>query len=192
MVSLSKGGRVSLKKGEAPLTKLFIGLGWDTNKYDGEYDFDLDAAAFLLNDLGKVRNDKDFIFYNQLEHETGCIVHTGDNKTGEGDGDDELIKIDLSKVPEGCSKIAITVTIFEAKERMQNFGMVSNAYIHVIDQETNEEVLRYDLSEDFSTETAIVVGEIYKHNGEWKFKAIGSGYEGGLAAFCKSYGVDVE
>lgn len=192
MVSLNKGGRVTLSKGDKPLTKLLIGLGWDVNRYDGEKDFDLDASVFLVKGTGKVGNESDFIFYNNLEHPTKAIIHMGDNITGSGDGDDELIKVDLSKVPEGYEKIVITVTIFEAEERMQNFGMVSNAYIHMTDEETNEEVLRYDLGEEASMETAVVIGEIYKYNEEWKFKAVGSGYNGGLAVLCNTYGISVK
>jgi tellurium resistance protein TerD len=190
-ISLQKGQKVSLTKGNPGLSKILVGLGWDTNQYDGGYDFDLDASAFLCGASGKVTNDADFIFYGNLSHSSGAVEHTGDNLTGEGEGDDEIIRVDLKSVPENISKIAFTVTIYEAQERGQNFGQVSNAYIHVTDETTGTEIIRYDLGEDFSIETAIVVGEIYRHNGEWKFNAIGSGYEGGLYALCKSFGVNV-
>lgn len=190
--SLSKGEKVSLTKDRPGLKNILIALGWDTNKYDGEADFDLDASAFVLAKNGKVRNDNDFIFYHNLLHESGAVEHTGDNLTGEGDGDDEVIKVDLSKVPENYEKIVFTVTIYDAESRLQNFGMVSNAYIRLVDDSNGEELYRYDLSEDFSTQTAVVVAEIYKHNDEWKYKAIGSGYNGGLAALCATYGIAIE
>lgn len=192
-VNLSKGQKVSLEKS---MTLALIGLGWDTNKYDGGYDFDLDAAAFLLGSNGKVTCDEDFVFYNNLEHKSGSVKHTGDNLTGIGDGDDEVILIDFTKVPDNIRKIAITVTIHDASVRNQNFGQVSNAFVRVAKRTsendiTGEEVLRYDLAEDFSIETALVVCELYKHNGDWKFSAVGAGYHGGLAALCRSFGVNV-
>ncbi|WP_294374646.1 TerD family protein [uncultured Clostridium sp.] len=190
-IVLKKGQKIDLTKNNASLKKILVGLGWDTNKYDGGYDFDLDASAFCCGEDGKVHNDLDFIFYNNLKHSSGAIEHMGDNLTGDGDGDDEQIKIDLSLVPENISKIDFTVTINEAVERNQNFGQVSNAYVRIVNSETNEEILKYDLGEDFSIETAIVVGEIYRHNGEWKFNAIGSGFQGGLAALCKNFGLNV-
>ncbi|MBR2178940.1 MAG: TerD family protein [Selenomonadaceae bacterium] len=190
-VSLRKGQKVDLTKGNPNLKKVLIGLGWDTNKYDGGFDFDLDAAAFLLGDNGKVTSDDDFIFYNNLKHKSGAVEHMGDNLTGEGEGDDEEIKIDLSKVPQNIAKIDFTVTIYEAVERKQSFGQVENAYIRVVDDTTGNELIRYDLGEDFSIETAVVVGELYRHGGEWKFNAIGSGFEGGLASLGKNYGVNV-
>lgn len=190
-INLQKGQKVDLTKGNPGLSKLLIGLGWDTNKYDGGADFDLDAAAFLLGDNGKVPSDADFVFYSNLQHTSGAVIHTGDNLTGEGDGDDEVIKVDLSKVPANISKIDFTVTIYDAESRRQNFGQVSNAYIRVVDENTGKEVIRYDLGEDFSVETAVVVGEIYRNNGEWKFNAIGSGFSGGLAALCRNFGVNV-
>lgn len=190
-VSLSKGQKVDLTKGNPGLSKLIVGLGWDTNKYDGGSDFDLDASAFLCGDNGKVTSDADFVFYGNLKHASGSVEHTGDNLTGEGEGDDEVIKVDLSKVPANISKVSFTVTIYEAEERRQNFGQVSNAYIHILDATTNQEVIRYDLGEDFSIETAVVVGEIYRNNGEWKFNAIGSGFQGGLKALCQNFGVNV-
>ena len=190
-VSLRKGQKVDLTKGNPSLKKILIGLGWDTNKYDGGFDFDLDAAAFLLGANGKVNSDDDFIFYNNLKHISGSVEHMGDNLTGEGEGDDEEIKIDLEKVPANVEKIDFTVTIYDAEKRRQTFGQVSNAYIRVVDDVTQQELIRYDLGEDFSVETAVVVGEIYRHKGEWKFNAIGSGWSGGLAALGKNYGVNV-
>lgn len=192
-VSLSKGQKVSLDKS---IVKAMVGLGWDTNKYDGGYDFDLDAAAFLLNANGKVARDEDFIFYNNLRSRNDAVVHTGDNRTGAGEGDDEVILFDFAKMPEDVQKIAITVTIHEADARRQNFGQVSNAYVRVAKMESEddmngEEVLRFDLGEDFSIETAIVVCEIYRYNGNWKFNAVAAGYQGGLYALCKDFGVDV-
>ncbi|WP_370851832.1 TerD family protein [Megasphaera elsdenii] len=190
-VSLAKGQKVSLTKGNPGLKKIMIGLGWDTNKYDGGADFDLDAAAFLLNSNGKVNNDADFVFYGNLKHASGAVEHMGDNLTGEGEGDDEQIKVDLSLVPSNIDKIDFTVTIYDAEARGQNFGQVSNAYIHIVDETNGKELIKFDLGEDFSIETAVVVGEIYRHNGEWKFNAIGSGYKGGLRALCLDYGVNV-
>ena len=190
-ITLSKGQKVSLTKGNPGLKHIVVGLGWDTNKYDGGFDFDLDSAAFLLDENGKVNADTDFIFYNNLKHSSGAVEHLGDNLTGEGNGDDEQVKVDLSLVPQNISKIAFTVTIHEALERRQNFGQVSNSYVRVIDEDTNQELLNYELGEDFSLETAIVVCEIYRHNGEWKFNALGSGFEGGLEALCKNFGVNI-
>lgn len=193
-VNLSKGGKVSLAKaaadaGVAGLSKVVVGLGWDTNRYDGGSDFDLDASAFLVKEDGKVRSDSDFVFYGNKEG--AGVTHTGDNKTGDGDGDDEKIIIDLITVPADVQKIAFTVTIYEAESRSQNFGMVENSYIRVVDEATGTELIRYDLGEDYSIETAVVVGELYRNNGEWKFNAVGSGFQGGLAALCANYGVNV-
>ncbi len=190
-VSLSKGQKVSLTKDNPNLKNILVGLGWDVKRYDGGYDFDLDAAAFLLGANGKVTGDEDFVFYNQLKHPSGSVEHMGDNLTGAGEGDDEEIRIDLSKVPANIEKIDFTVTIYEGQERRQTFGQVENAYIRVVDEATGKELIRYDLGEDFSIETAVVVGEIYRKNGEWRFNAIGSGWEGGLAALGKNYGVNV-
>ncbi len=190
-VNLSKGQKVDLTKGNPGLSKIIVGLGWDTNKYDGGYDFDLDASAFLCGDSGKVLSDTDFIFYSNLKHSSGAVEHTGDNLTGEGEGDDEVIKVDLSLVPANISKIAFTVTIYDAETRRQNFGQVSNAYIHILDGNSGAEIIRYDLGEDFSIETAVVVGELYRNNGEGKFNAIVSGFQGGLYALCKNFGVNV-
>lgn len=191
-VSLQKGQKVSLTKGNPGLAKVVVGLGWDVNQFDTGGDFDLDAAAFLLADTGKITKSEDFVFYGNLKHPSGSVEHMGDNRTGAGEGDDEQIRIDLSKVPENLTKIAFTVTIYEPEQRRQNFGQVNNAFIRIYNEETGEELLRYDLGEDFSIETAVVFGELYKNNGEWKFNAIGSGYQGGLAALCANFGVDVE
>lgn len=191
-VCLTKGQKVSLTKDNPGLKKVVVGLGWDVNAFDTGGDFDLDAAAFLLGDSGKVSNSGDFVFYGNLSHSSGSVVHQGDNLTGIGDGDDEQIKIDLSKVPDSITKIAFTVTIYEAEARRQNFGQVNNAFIRIYNEETGEEMLRYDLGEDFSIETAAVFGELYRNGSEWKFNAIGSGFQGGLAALCNNFGVDVE
>ena len=190
-ITLSKGQKVSLTKGNPGLKNIVVGLGWDTNKYDGGFDFDLDSAAFLLGENDKVNSDSDFIFYNNLKHSSGAVQHLGDNLTGEGDGDDEQVKLDLSLVPQNVNKIAFTVTIHEAQERRQNFGQVNNSYVRVVNADTNQVLLNYELGEDFSIETAVVVCEIYRHNGEWKFNALGSGFEGGLEALCKNFGVNV-
>lgn len=189
-INLSKGQKIDLTKSNPSLKRAVIGLGWDTNKYSGGGDFDLDASAFLVGSNGKTNNDLDFIFYNNLEHSTGAVIHTGDNRTGEGDGDDEQLIVDFAKVPSDIDKIAITVTIYDAIARTQNFGQISNAFVRVVNEDTNEEILRYDLSEDFSVETALVFCEIYRNNGEWKFSAVGSGFQGGLSALCKNYGLD--
>lgn len=191
-VNLQKGQKVSLTKAAPGLTNVVVGLGWDINQFDTGGDFDLDTAAFLLTDAGKVSKTEDFVFYGNLTHPSGCAQHMGDNLTGAGDGDDEQIKVNLSLVPENLTKIAFTVTIYEAESRRQNFGQVNNAFIRIYNEATGEELLRYDLGEDFSIETAAVFGEMYKHNGEWKFNAIGSGYQGGLAALCSNFGVDIE
>lgn len=187
-ISLSKGGNLSLSKTDPSLTKLLIGLGWDERATSGQ-DFDLDASAFLLTGTGKVRGDHDFIFYNQLKSADGAVEHTGDNRTGLGDGDDEVIKVDLTRVSPEIDKIAITVTIHDAQIRNQNFGQVANAFIRVVNEQTGAEVVRFDLAEDYSIETAMVFGEVYRHNGEWKFRAVGQGYSGGLAAMCQQYGI---
>ena len=191
MISLFKGQKIDLTKGNPKLSKILVGLGWDTKKYDGGYDFDLDAAAFLLGSSGKVQSDSDFVFYNNLKHNSGAVQHMGDNLTGAGDGDDEQIRVDLSKLPANIDKVAFTVTIHEADTRRQNFGQVSNAFIRIVDESSGKELIRYDLGEDFSIETAVVVGELYRHSGEWKFNAIGSGFKGGLRALCQNFGVNV-
>jgi tellurium resistance protein TerD len=189
-VSLSKGGNVSLEKVAPGMTKMIIGLGWDTRATDG-VDFDLDASVFLLGEDGKVVDEKSFIFYNNLKSVCGSVLHTGDNLTGEGEGDDEAIKIDLSMVPAKVSKIAISVTIHDGEKRNQNFGQVSNAFVRVVDEANGVEAVRYDLSEDYSVETAMNFGEIYRHNGDWKFKAIGQGFAGGLKPMAQEFGVSV-
>ena len=189
-VSLSKGGNISLDKADPGIKKILVGLGWDERATDGQ-SFDLDASVFLLNANGKVRSDHDFIFYNQLTSQCGSVVHQGDNRTGDSDGDDEAIKIDLSNVATDISKIVITVTIHDAEKNNQNFGQVANAFIRVVNDETSMEVTRYDLSEDYSIETAMIFGELYRHNGEWKFKAVGQGFSGGLGAMTKEYGINV-
>ena len=191
-ISLTKGQKVDLTKNNPGLKNVLVGLGWDINRFESGSDFDLDASAFLVQENGKVSGDQDFIFYSNLEHPSGAVVHLGDNRTGAGDGDDEQITVDLSKVPENIARIAFTVTIYDAESRRQNFGQVANAFIRLVNADTDEEIVRYDLGEDFSIETAMVVGELYRHNGEWKFNAIGSGYQGGLAALCANYGIDAE
>ena len=190
-INLSKGQKVDLTKTNPGLKKVIVGLGWDVNAFDSGADFDLDAAAFMVGANGKCPTEKDFIFYGNLKHPSESVEHMGDNLTGEGDGDDEQIKIDLSKVPANIEKIAFTVTIYDAESRRQNFGQVSNAFVRIFDENTGEELLRYDLGEDFSIETAVVFGELYKNGDEWKFNAIGSGYQGGLAALCNHYGIEV-
>ncbi len=189
-ISLGKGGNLSLTKTDPSLSKILIGLGWDERATDGG-DFDLDASAFLLNSNGKVRSDADFIFYNQLRSSDGSVEHTGDNRTGQGDGDDESVKVDLSRVPADVDKIVITVTIHDADARRQNFGQVANAFIRVVNDVTGQEVVRFDLAEDYSTETAMVFGELYRHSGEWKFRAVGQGYAGGLSAMCRQFGISI-
>ena len=191
-VNLQKGQKVSLTKGNPGLNQVVIGLGWDINQYDTGGDFDLDAAAYLLTDTGKVSRQEDFVFFGNLVHPSGSVQHMGDNTTGAGEGDDEQIKVNLSSVPENITRIAFTATIYEAESRRQNFGQINNAFIRIYNEANGEELLRYDLGEDFSIETAVVFGEMYKNNGEWKFNAIGSGYQGGLAALCANYGVEVE
>lgn len=191
-INLSKGQKVSLTKDNPGLNNILVGLGWDVNAFDSGTSFDLDASVFIADASGHCPSEQEFIFYGNLEHSSGCVKHMGDNKTGDGEGDDEQIHIELSKVPANLEKIAFTVTIYEADQRHQNFGQVSNAYIRIIDEATNTELVRFDLGEDFSIETAVVVGELYKNNGEWKFNAIGSGFQGGLAALCGHYGIQAE
>ncbi len=190
-ISLSKGQKVDLTKGNPGLKSIMVGLGWDVNAFDSGADFDLDAAAFLLGADGKCPSDKEFVFYGNLSHTSASVNHQGDNLTGEGEGDDEQIQVDLAKVPANIEKIAFTVTIYDAETRHQNFGQVSNAFIRLVDEATGTEMIRYDLGEDFSIETAVVVGELYRNNGEWKFNAIGSGFQGGLGALCAHYGISV-
>jgi tellurium resistance protein TerD len=190
-INLSKGQKVDLTKGNPGLNNIMVGLGWDVNAFDSGADFDLDAAAFLLGADGKCPSEKEFVFYGNLAHHSESVKHMGDNLTGAGDGDDEQVQINLSKIPANVEKIAFTVTIYEPEARRQNFGQVSNAFIRIVDESTNTELIRYDLGEDFSIETAVVVGELYRNNGEWKFNAIGSGFQGGLAAICSHFGIQV-
>lgn len=190
-INLTKGQKVDLTKGNPGLKNIMVGLGWDVNAFDSGADFDLDAAAFMLGETGKCPTEKEFVFYGNLEHPSEAVKHMGDNLTGEGEGDDEQIQIDLAKIPANIAKIAFTVTIYDAEVRRQNFGQVSNSFIRIVDESTGAELIKYDLGEDFSIETAVVVGELYRHNGEWKFNAIGSGFQGGLAALCAHYGIEV-
>ena len=192
-VNLTKGQKVDLTKVNPGLKKIMVGLGWDVNhsKYIGEADFDLDASAFLTNADGKVASSSDFVFYKNLEHSSGSVKHMGDNLTGDGEGDDEQILIDLPLVPQTVDKIDFAVTIYDAETRNQTFGQVENAFIRICDAESGKELVRYNLTSDFSKETAVVAGELYRHSGEWKFNAIGSGFNGGLKALCQNYGIDV-
>ncbi|MDR1478463.1 MAG: TerD family protein [Planctomycetaceae bacterium] len=187
-ISLTKGQNVSLSDAVPGLNKIKIGLGWDVRVTQGSA-FDLDASAFLLNESGKVRSADDFIFYNQLQSKCGSVVHTGDNRTGEGEGDDEEIIVTLNSVPANVQKVVFTVTIHEADKNGQNFGQVNSAFIRVVNVEDNEEIARFDLSEDASTSTTMIFGEVYQHNGAWKFRAVGQGLSGGLEAVAKQYGV---
>jgi len=189
-ISLQKGGNVNLSKEAPGLVNLKVGLGWDTRATDGA-GFDLDGAVFLLNSSGKVRSDSDFIFYNNLKSADGSVVHSGDNTTGAGEGDDETVSIDLSKVPADVDKVVLAVTIHDAEARRQNFGMVGKAFIRCVNAANNSEIARYDLSEDSSTEAAMVFGEVYRNGADWKFRAIGRGFNGGLGPLAKNYGVNV-
>ncbi|KTE40076.1 MULTISPECIES: TerD family protein [unclassified Sphingopyxis] len=188
-ISLSKGGNVSLSKESPGLDEVMVGLGWDVRATDGQ-DFDLDASAFLLKGDGKVRSDGDFCFYNNKDI-GGAVVHQGDNRTGEGDGDDEQIKIVLSKVPADVEKVAVAVTIHDGESRGQTFGQVSNAFIRLVDNKTGTEIVRYDLAEDASVETALILGEVYRNAGEWKFRAVGQGFKGGLGPLASNFGVNI-
>ncbi len=189
-ISLQKGGNVNLSKEAPGMKKMLVGLGWDVRATDGD-GFDLDASAFLLNEAGKVRGDADFIFYNQNKSTDGSIQHNGDNRTGAGEGDDESIIVDLSNVPADIHKISVCVTIHDAAARKQNFGMVNSAYVRCVNAADNVEVAKYDLSEDASVETAMIFGEIYRSGSDWKFKAIGQGFQGGLGPLANSFGVSV-
>ena len=189
-ISLQKGGNVNLSKTDPHLKQVLVGLGWDARSTDG-VDFDLDASIFMVTENGRVRSDNDFIFYGQLKSPCGSIEHTGDNRTGEGDGDDEKIKISLASIPADVSKVAICAIIYEGQSRNQNFGQVGDAYIRVINDNGDAEIARYDLSEDGSTETAMIFGELYRHSGDWKFRAVGQGFSGGLGPLAASYGVNV-
>ncbi|MDO4245315.1 MAG: TerD family protein [Deinococcus sp.] len=189
-VSLTKGGNVSLSKEAPGLTSILVGLGWNPRATDGQA-FDLDGSVFLLNAGGKVRSDSDFIFYNNKQSTDGSVEHAGDNLTGQGSGDDETVKIDLVRVPADVDKIAVCVTIHEADSRGQNFGQVSQAYIRVMNGAGGAEIARYDLSEDASTDTAMIFGEVYRHGSDWKFRAVGQGFGGGLAPLARNFGVNV-
>ena len=188
-ISLQKGGNVNLSKEAPGLAKVIIGLGWDPRATDGA-EFDLDGSAFLLRADGKVRGDSDFIFYNNLKSSDGSVTHTGDNRSGAGDGDDEQLVVDLARVPAEIDRLAVSVTIHEAEQRKQNFGMVSRAYIRCLNADGEKEIARYDLSEDGSIETAMIFGELYRAGSEWKFRAVGQGYKGGLGPLARSYGVN--
>jgi tellurium resistance protein TerD len=189
-ISLSKGGNVSLSKEAPGLKSLLVGLGWDARTTDGAA-FDLDASVFLVGENGKVRSDADFIFYNNLKSADGSVEHLGDNRTGEGDGDDEAVKIDVPGVPADVKRMVFAVTVHDAEARKQNFGMVQNAFIRAVNDQGNAEIARYDLSEDFSTETALIFAEVYRHGHEWKFKAVGQGFAGGLAPLAREHGVNI-
>ena len=185
-ISLQKGQRVDLTKGNPSLDKIHVGLGWDVNEFHGAA-FDLDASVFLVGKSGKIEDQKNFIFFNNLQSPNGAVKHTGDNLTGEGDGDDESIKVQLSAVPADVDKIIFTVSIYEAGRRSQNFGMVSNAFIRIVDEATGQEKLRFDLTEDFSMEQSVVVGELYRHGAEWKFNAVGRGIAGEIDQLVAMY-----
>lgn len=189
-ISLQKGGNVNLSKEAPTMTKMIVGLGWDVRATDGAA-FDLDAVAFVLGANGKVRKDTDFVFFNNKQNAEGSVAHGGDNRTGAGDGDDETIVVDLTKMPADAEKVAVCVVIYDADSRRQNFGQVSRAYVRVINDAGQQEIARYDLSEDGSTEAAMIFGEVYRYNGEWKFKAVGQGFKGGLGPLAASYGVNV-
>lgn len=189
-VPLSKGGNINLTKTDSTLKNIVAGLGWDVRETDGET-FDLDASILMVKADGKVRSDSDFIYYHQKDSACGAIHHTGDNRTGAGDGDDEAIHVFLDKVPADIQKLIIGVSIYEAEKKRQNFGQVLNAFVRLVNKDNNEEVTRYDLSENASMDTAMIFGEIYRYEGEWKFKAVGQGFKGGLAELVKQHGVNV-
>ena len=189
-ISLQKGGNVNLSKEAPNLAKVVIGLGWDPRSTDGAA-FDLDGSAFMLKSDAKVRSDTDFIFYNNLKSTDGSVVHTGDNTSGQGEGDDERLTVELTRVPADIERIAFCVTIHDAEARKQNFGMVGKAFIRCLNANGEAEIARYDLSEDSSTETAMIFGELYRHSGEWKFRAVGQGFKGGLGPLARSFGVNV-
>lgn len=190
-INLSKGQKVDLTKGNAGLDKILVGLGWDINKFDGGGEFDLDVSVFMTGESGKVENDTNFIFYNNPKDTAQSVEYMGDNKTGAGEGDDEVVNVTLKTVPQDVKKISFTVTIHEAATRNQNFGQISNSYIRIVDLSKNEELIRFDLGEDYSVETAIIAGELYRNGDEWKFAAVGSGFQGGLEALCQNFGLNV-
>lgn len=189
-ISLQKGGNISLTKTEPGLEKVIVGLGWDARMTDGSA-FDLDASIFLVTASGKVRSDYDFIFYNNRKSQDGSVEHLGDNTTGVGEGDDEVIRVDLANVPQEITRLIFAVSIYDAETRKQNFGMVASAYMRVLNNATRSEISRYDLSEDASLETSMIIGEVYRHNTEWKFKAVGQGFRGGFPELIRSFGVNV-
>lgn len=190
-VSLVKGQKIDLTKGNKGLQNIKIGLGWDINKFDSNDEFDMDVAAFLLSNNGKVISESDFVFYNNPSHNSGSLIYSGDNRTGEGDGDDETMSVKLNKIPSNIEKIVFTASIYNAQERCHNFGMISNSYIRGINEDTKEELFKFELDEDFSIETGLIAGELYKHNGEWKFNAIGNGTQGGLEYIAQLYGINL-
>lgn len=190
-VSLKKGGNVSLTGTDPSLKGVKIGLGWDARETDGT-EFDLDASLFMVGSSGKVRSDDDFIYYNKLKSACGSVEHTGDNRTGDGDGDDEELHVHLNKVPKAVERLVVAVTIHDAEDRRQNFGQVRDAFIRIVNLDSDQEIARFDLSEDYSTETAMIFGEVYRRNDEWKFRAVGQGYTGGLYALCVQHGVQVD
>lgn len=190
-ISLSKGGNISLSDSAPNLNKILVGLGWQERSTEG-VDFDLDASAFLLRDNGKVSGDEDLIFYNKLKSQCGAIEHTGDDTVGAGAEDAEALKISLEEVDPKITKIVVCVTIHDAEARQQNFGQVQGAFIRIENMENSQEIVRFDLSEDYSTETAMIFGEVYRHDTEWKFQAVGQGYQGGLLAMCSQFGVAVD
>ena len=190
-ISLVKGQKIDLTKGNGGLKKVVFGLGWDTNRYDGNADFDLDVSAFFTDASGKVTGEQDFVFYGQSQHPSGALIYSGDNQTGAGSGDDETMTVELNRIPSNIEKISFTATIYDAENRLQNFGMVDNSYIRAYDADTNEELFKYELNEDFSLETGIIAGELYRKNGEWKFNAVGSGYQGGLATIARNFGLNI-
>lgn len=189
-INLQKGANANLSREAPGLSRVLIGLGWNARSTSGD-DFDLDASAFLLNESGKVRSDSDFIFYNNKRSTDGSVEHKGDNRTGAGEGDDEVVSVNLAAIPNDVTKVTFAVTIHEADARRQSFGQVSGAFIRVVDEGSSKELVRYDLSEDFSTETALIFGELYRHQGEWKFRAVGQGYRGGLMELIKNFGLEV-
>ena len=189
-ISLSKGGNVSLTKEAPGLSAVVVGLGWDARTTTGA-EFDLDASALMVDAGNKIVSDQHFIFFNNLHSPDGSVEHTGDNLTGEGEGDDEQIKVHLDGVPSEVDKIVFAVSIYDAESRGQNFGQVRNAFIRVVNQAGNAEITRYDLTEDASTETAMIFGELYRNAAEWKFRAVGQGYSTGLSGIARDYGVNV-
>lgn len=189
-VSLQKGGNVSLSRTAPNLARILIGLGWDARETSGN-DFDLDASLFMVQENGKVRADDDFVFYNQLVSRCRSVEHTGDNRTGAGEGDDEALKVNLPQVPAQVHRLVVCVTIHDAEARRQNFGMVRNAFMRIVNSDNDVELARFDLSEDYGTETAMIFGEVYRHGNDWKFRAVGQGFAGGLEAMCRTFGVNL-